>query len=361
MMVPMFGVGRGSGISGPGITITRESDVRMGYLASVLLIASVLSFCVSVLFFGCDVYVATPILAIPFLATGIISYIIGRRWIILIPAIAMAVVAYLFDPRISLLVIYLLICTGGIVVITGIVQRFLFYRVLSSIVRRDSGNGPGLPDRIVPFVLDIPDCVDVRRLTLDTDVRRNGIPWDDVVRTVVLSLVPCAFLWFFMFLDPAFRSDTEGLHMFALTVILYIAALVMPSTILSTLGVRIGSDIRDHRISDGLVGAVVRVLIPLLVALVFVGVLVSVNGAILYHVLISLVMVAVIITLVSVMYYTRCEASVVRDIVSKWSVFHPADIDSGYGEPSKKVGNDFPGTPVRDPRSCFGRNGDQKY
>ena len=47
----MFGVGRGSGISGSGITITRESDVRMGYLASVLLIASVLSFCASVLFF----------------------------------------------------------------------------------------------------------------------------------------------------------------------------------------------------------------------------------------------------------------------------------------------------------------------
>ena len=135
----------------------------------------------------------------------------------------------------------------------------------------------------------------------------------------------------------------------------------MPSTILSTLGVRIRSDIRDHRLSDGLMGAVVRVLIPLFVALVFVGVLVSVNGAILYHVLISLVMVAVIITLVSVMYYTRCEASVVRDIVSKWSVFHPADIDSGYGEPSKKGGSDFPGTPVRDPRSCFGRNGDQKY
>ena len=38
MMVPMFGVGRGSGISGPGITIMRESDVRMGYLASALLI-----------------------------------------------------------------------------------------------------------------------------------------------------------------------------------------------------------------------------------------------------------------------------------------------------------------------------------
>ena len=361
MMVSMFGVGGGSETSGPGITVMRESDVRMGYLVSALLIASVLSFCVAVLFFGCNVYVVTPILSVPFLVTGVISYIIGRRWLMFIPAVVVAAVAYLFDPRCSLFVIHLLICTEGVVVITGIMQRFLFYRVLSSIGRRDSGNRFALPDKIVPFVLDIPDCVDVRRLTLDTDVRRNGIPWEDVVRTTVLSLVPCTFMWLLMFLDPAFRVDAEGLHTFASTVILYIAALVMPSTILSTLGVRIGSDLRDHRLSDDLMGTATRMLIPLLVALVFVGILVSVNGAVLYHFLTSLVMVVVIITMVSVMYYTRCEASVVRDIVSKWSVFHPADIDSGYGEPSKKGGSDFPGTPVRDPRSCFGRNGDQKY
>jgi len=69
----------------------------------------------------------------------------------------------------------------------------------------------------------------------------------------------------------------------------------------------------------------------------------------------SFAMVAVSIVASSVMYFIRNESAVLKDITSKWKDFRPVEVYSGYGAPGETSSMDdgIPGTPRRDPRSCF--------
>ena len=360
MNIPKVGGNKGS-TNGKGPVLLRETDVRTGYLFLILLLASVVSIVLVVSSTDNSIYGVLPILATPFFVLGIVSYVVSRRWMVIIIALAVAAAAYLVGPEYALFILHLFICSEGVAVTVSIVQRSFFYRILSSVEGMNVKGRLNAFDRVVLFLFNIPPDVDTRRITMDTGIRRKGIPWMDMIRTMAMALVLCAFLWIYMFLDPAFRVQTDGLPVYTLTIILYIAALVMPWTVFSSLDVRITTDYCDFRLFDGLMETMKRMFLPAIVALVFLGVALSVGGYTFYYVLMSLAMIVLIVTVTSLMYYLCSEASVVKDVVSKWKAFHPADIDSGYGDQVGKVNGEFPGTPKRDPRSCFGRSGDQKY
>ena len=95
--------------------------------------------------------------------------------------------------------------------------------------------------------------------------------------------------------------------------------------------------------------------LPIFAALIFLIIAVSSGPDNFYYVAMSLVMIVVMITFTSIMYYTSNEVVVVNDIVDKWGVFHPSSIYSGYSEAGKKstLDDGVPGTPRRDPSECF--------
>ena len=223
-------------------------------------LASVVSFVLVVSLTDNSIYGVLPILATPFFVLGVVSYIVSRRLMVFIITVAVAAVAYLIGPEYALFILHMFICSEGVVVTVSIVQRSLFYRILSSV------EGMNVKGRLNAFICHpVPVHIlrlDTRRITMDTGIRRKGIPWMDMIRTTAMALVLCVFLWIYMFLDPAFHVQTDGLPVYTLTIILYIAALVMPWTVFSSLDVRITTDYRDFRLFDGLMETMKRMFLP---------------------------------------------------------------------------------------------------
>lgn len=361
MKLPEIRISDGSVVTGPELSIMRKTDVVLGYLTLFLMVLTFIATVILVTFTDITVYRGMPILAIPFFVTGVIKYISERRWIAALAVFVMTVVAYVFDPVYAVFMLYVFVCAEGVAVVVEIIQRLIFYRFLTTVEMVNVKGKLTLMDHVILFLFNIPPDIDTRRITMDTSVRRDRIPWLDMAQTMVIALVLCVFLWIYMFLNPAFYVNTTGIPIHTFTIILYIAVLVMPWTIFNSLDVRITTDYRDFRLFSGLLETMKRMFLPSVAALFFLGIALSVGGFTFYYIGMSIVMIVVIIAFTSAMYYTRNEASVVRDIVSKWRVFHPADIYSGYDGTVRSGDGDFPGTPRRDPRSCFRGNGNQKY
>jgi hypothetical protein len=66
-------------------------------------------------------------------------------------------------------------------------------------------------------------------------------------------------------------------------------------------------------------------------------------------------MIAVIVGLTSVLYYTGNESGVVKDVKEKWSDFHPTKMYAGYEESGQapSLDEDVPGTPKRPLKPCL--------
>lgn len=351
----------GSSVSSD-LCLLKQEDLRTAYLTLFLMVSCALAIVALVMITDISVYELLPLSAIPFFVTGFINYVLSRRWITALFIVVATVLCYLIEPIVALFMLYVFVCAEGVAVTVELIQRVLFYRVLSVVERVNVKRKLTPWDRVVVFLFNIPCDLDTRNLVMDNSVKREGLPWRDMMQTMVLALVLCVFLWIYMFLNPAFYGGTSGIPIYTFTIILYLAVLVMPWSIFGALDVRIETDHRDFKLYRGLLETMKRMFLPSMAALVFLALAVSNGGHALYYVGMSIVMIFVIIVFTSLMYYTRNEASVVNDIVSKWSIFHPADIYSDYvmGERSYEK-EDFPGTPVRDPRSCFNRKVDQKY
>ncbi|MGN0098217.1 MAG: hypothetical protein ACI38Y_02685 [Candidatus Methanomethylophilaceae archaeon] len=351
----------GSEMIGPELVSMNKTDVRMGYLTLFLFVASLITVIITTLSTDLSLYVVTPVLVLPFLVAGVVSFVSEHRWVTLILIVSVTCVAYIIGPAYSILVLCLSVCSEGISVLSGLVQRLLFYRILTSVETINIRERRSVSDRVVSFMFNIPADLDARDIVMETGVHRKSFPWNDMLRTLSFASVPCAFLWIYIFLDPAFGVQTDGISVHILTIVLYIIAISMPWTIFGALDVRIVTANRDFGLSDGLMETLKRMFMPLLFVLVILGVALSVDVHTMCNALMSLAMVVIITVTASSMYHMHNQLSVIRDIVSKWAIFHPADLCSGYNGPIGKVKEDLPGTPERDPRSCFDRSGDQKY
>ena len=350
-------------VSRSDLDLMKEEDRRKAYLTAILMVSCFLAVFVFNLATDFTVYGLLPIIAVPFFVLGFINYVLNKRWFAAIFVAVATLVCYLIEPVLALFMLYIFVCAEGVATTVELIQRLIFYRILVIVERVNIVGKPSVWDRVVVFLFNIPCDLDTRNLTMDSTVRRKGLPWRDMSETMVIALVLSVFLWIYMFLNPAFYTGTSGISIYTFTIVLYIAVLVMPWSIFSALDVRIGTEYRDFKLYKGLLETMKRMFLPSMAALIFLALAVSDGGQTLYYILMSIVMIVVIIAFTSVMYYTHNEASVVNDIEGKWKVFHPADIYSDFGGRDHPAGMDdmFPGTPMRDPRSCFDRTGDQKY
>lgn len=343
----------------PELSLIRQKDVIAGWLTLALAIASFVTLAAMVFVFDMSVYESIPVIAIPFFVTGSVSYIIGHRFVEALAIVGISVVFYLIDPALVIPLLYILVCAGGVAITVEIIQRLLFYRILRSVEQVNSKRRLNLFDKVVVFLFNIPCDLDTRNLLMDHQLRRSGLPWKDMFYTMMLALCLCVFLWIYMFLNPAFAVDTPGALIHTFTIILYVQVLVMPWGIFGSLNVRVGTEFRDFRLYSGLLETTKRMFLPAMLALLFLAVAFSSGSYTLYYVAMSIVMIVVTCVFASAVYYTRNEASVVNDITSRWRAFHPVDMYSGFGEETASSRDAVPGTPTRDPRSCF-RDFDQK-
>lgn len=330
-------------------------DVRMGYAALAVSAVSVLVLILLCAFTDHGFHDVSFILTAPFVVTGFISHILGRRKVALTITLAVALIIYLLWPGATPIALMVLPGIRGLLEITAIAQRLLFREVVSSVETINTGRAQSLGDRTVRFLFGIPSDLDARYLAMDTSLCRRHVPYGDLAQTLIISLVPCMFLWTAMVLDPVFRTDAH-LSVHIMTFVMYIVAISLPWTIFASPNVRI----RRFTLSEGLSGTMWRMLLPLSIILIVLAVVLSADLQVIGNILLSLVMTAVMVTIVSSVYYIRDEVPVVRSVVGEWTASHPTGLDSGYGD---VVGtrDDVPGTPVRDPGSCFVDEKDQKY
>ena len=339
----------------PKIDLLSKRDKITLLLFICLFVGSLVALWYLIAYQDLTIYSALPTMAIPFFVIGVIFYIIRRRFIAVIAVAAISLVAYLLLPVSVLFIVYLLVCTEGVAQMVEIIQRGTFYSILASIERVNVKDALSLKDKLIVFLFNIPVDIDTRNLKIDKNIIVDKIPWKDMLFSMMLALLFCMFLWIYLFLNPSFDIGLQGVPIYTFTIVLYLSMVVMPWSIFSTLNARIDTEYRAFKIYSGFLGTFARMFLPIFAALIFLIIAVSSGPDNFYYVAMSLVMIVVMITFTSIMYYTSNEVVVVNDIVDKWGVFHPSSIYSGYSEAGKKstLDDGVPGTPRRDPSECF--------
>ncbi len=337
------------------ISLLRRSDRLTVLSFCILFVASLVAFWYIQVYHGFTTYTALPVMAIPFFIIGLAFYFISKRYLAAVFILALSVVAFFILPTSVLFIVYLLVCTEGVAQLVEIIQRAIFYDILDSIEHVNIKQRLTLKDKAVVFLFNVPVDLDTRNLVIDRSITRNKLPWKDMFNSMMLALLFCMFLWIYLFLNPNFALGTEGVPIYTFTIVLYLSLIVMPWSIFSTFNARIDTEYRDFKLYSGILGTFKRMFLPVFAALIFLIIAVSEGPDNLYYVGMSLIMIVVIISFTSVMYYTTNEISVVGDILDKWNEFQPSELYSGYTEVGRKSSLDdgVPGTPRRDPSDCF--------
>lgn len=337
------------------ISLLRKNDKTIGILFLVLLAASFVAFLLLALTDEFTIYTSLPVMAVPFFVIGAIFYIVNRRFIALGVIAVLSLIAYLIMPDSVLFILYLLVCAEGVAMVVEVFQRLIFYEILSRIEQINVKEKTDIVDKLIMFFFNIPVDLDTRNLKIEADLSRNKLPIEDMVSCMIISLLFCMFLWIYLFLNPMFSFETEGVPIYTFTIILYISALVMPWTVFSTVNARIETDYRSFKLYDGFMSTFKRMFLPAFAAVLFLIFALYTGPENLYYILMSMAMIIVMTIFTSAMYFTSNELSMVNDILDKWGEFHPTEIYSGFDSVRRKssLKDDIPGTPRRNPSECF--------
>ncbi len=302
-----------------------------------------------------SVYQSLPAMATPFFVIGLIYYFLNKRYLAVVFILALSVALFFVLRENVLFIVYLLICAEGVVQLVEIIQRVIFYPIMTAVEKVNIKKKMSITDRLVVFFFNIPVDLDTRSLIIDRDIKINKLPWKDMFYTMMLALLFCMFLWIYMFLNPSVSLGTTGVPIYTFTIILYLSAIVMPWTIFSTMDARISTEYRDFKLYSGFLNTFKRMFLPVFAALIFLLTALSSGPENLYYVGMSLIMIVAMIVFTSVMYFTSNVGTIVTDIMDKWEEFHPSEIYSRFGSKDSESSLDdgVPGTPRRDLGDCF--------
>ena len=342
-----------------GISLVRKFD-------KLIMAVSAVSFLIALAYVlyeetrgGYLMYDMMPLLALPFFICGVIFYVRSKYWVLLILAAA-AVVLWFLDIPLTLIFLFLFVMIGasGVVALVDALQRVIFYQVLRTIEYINVKERLTLKDKVVAFLVNVPEDLDTRNITMDYELSRTKIPWKEVGSSISLGLMVGMFLWIYISMNPTFmdRGDYTSIPMLMFTLILYIPVIVMPWSIFRSLNVRIETNYRDFKIYNGIRATLQRIALPIVAALFFVLAAINTSdvNTVAFYILLSAAMIVAIVTIVSVLYYWVFEAVTINDIISKWKMFRPVPVFVGLETDVKKSWDDVPGTPRRD-KADFGK------
>lgn len=294
------------------------------------------------------------VISAPFFMIGIIQYIRRGRWYyFIVIAVVSALLHFLLhlDMTIIFFIDFTLVGSVGVVTVVEIMQRFIFYRVVQSVEYLNVKDDLTLWDKLVSFVFSIPSDLDTRNITMDYNLKRASIPWNEIKETMSLGLMIGTFLWIYLSMNPAIMDFDSLSHapLYLFSLVLYIPIVVMPWSIFRSLNVRVETKYRDFTIYGGIKETLKRMAIPVLAAFMFILIAVNENGivSVLGFIVLSVIINMMIIGLTSAVYYAFFEGRIVDDIVSKWKIFRPVALMMDINDKAKKK-KEFPCTPTRD-------------
>ena len=337
-----------------GLSVVRLTD-KLTLLVWVLSLVV----CAAVSIFYFQITEVIWAFSLPFVVAGAFYMIFRRNFIALILIIVFLGVTFFLTYKEHEFVIYIatFICFGavGVSSVVDAIQRIIFYRVLADIRSVNVSKKPKLRAKLVAFVFSVPHDLDTRNIMADMVLRSRKFPWRDLLVTIGLSMVVGMFFWIYISFNPSFvnLSDSSNFtvtesSLMMFTVMLYVPVIIMPFSIFRSMNVRIGTNFRDFKLYNGAVSTVQRMAIPVAAALIFVILAVSTSKdivAVLAFIGISALMILIIVSVTSIIYFYGMEATIASSIARKWKLFMPVSLLDSLKE--REPEEDFPGTPTR--------------
>ena len=241
---------------------------------------------------------------------------------------------------------------AGVVRLVAVAQRFLFYRVVSSVEYLNVRTDLSLWDRVVAFVFNISGDLDTRNLEIDENVKRASLPWGEIWASMKVSFLIGVFIWIYLSMNPSWMQfeSLSNVPVYMFAVMMYIPLIVLPFSIFMSLNVRIETRYRDFKIYDGIKGTLMRMAIPIFAAFMYILVAVNKNGFqdVLVFIVMSVAFNLVITVASCLVYYKGFESRVIDSIISHWNSFRPVQMLMGVKGTEDDMREDVPGTPVRD-------------
>lgn len=335
------------------MSLIRPRDKMLATIFLISLLACVIALIVISFFKDVDITWVATFLAAPFFLAGIFVYIQYKKWIYILALIGLDVAMYFLG--VSYMIIFFIsfafVGAAGVVGIVVLLQRVLFYRVINSVEYINIKDKLSIGDKVVLFLFNIPRDLDTRTVTINYNLKRASIPWNEMAETMSLGLMLGMFLWIYILMNPAFMDTTtlQDTPAFMFSLVLFIPLLVLPFAVFKSLNARVETRYRDFKLYDGVKETLKRMAVPIFASFMFI--LLAINeisiGVVVAFIVMSVVFNVVIIGLTSLFFYFMFEAPLVDDIVSKWKVFRPVEMLMDVGNDVKSVDN-IPATPKRD-------------
>ena len=336
--------------------MVRREDRMMLYIFLASLIICAAAFFVLLYTETMELAAALPIMSVPFLIVGLVTYVHGAMWKALLVAIAVpAGLFFLSVPLLALFfVAFLLVGCVGVVSVAVVFQRYLFFSVIAAVEYANIKPKLSLWERLVVFAFNVPPDIDTRKITMEYNLKRSGIPVKEMLRTMSFAFLVGVSLWIYLSMNPAFMEDVKLYEapIFVFSLIMFIPLIVLPWTPFKSLNVRVTTNYRDFSLYGGAVETLRRMAIPVFAIAMF---LIIASTHVDVYVVLGFIASSVVFNMVvvaasCVIFYLFFESAFVDDAVTKWKLFRPVPItaeledddDKGYSEEGE------PGTPERD-------------
>ena len=335
------------------LSLVRNDDRTMLYIFLISLAVCVAMFFALTITSTLEIGWALMLISVPFFVMGLITYAQKGMWksLIVILIISAALLYFYVAPLVMFFVAFLLVGCVGVVSVAVVLQRYVFFSVISSVEYINVKSKLSLWERLVIFAFNIPPDIDTRKITMDHNLKRSGIPFREMLETMFFAFLVGVALWINLSMNPAFMTDIRLYEapIFVFSLIMFIPLIVLPWTPFKSLNVRITTGYRDFSLYGGAVETLRRMAIP--VFAVFVFIMVAVNrtslAVVIGFIASSVVFNMIVVAASAVIYYLLFESSFVDDAAIKWKIFRPIPISTDLSDNDVSA-IELPGTPARD-------------
>jgi hypothetical protein len=335
------------------LSMVRKVDKAMLYLFFGMLILCAIVFVGLLYTETMNTAGALPVLSVPFLIVGLATYVHERMWKALLVAIAVpAALFFLNVPLMALFfVAFLLVGCVGVVSVAVTLQRYVFFAVISSVEYINIKEKLSFWDRLVRFAFNVPPEIDTRKITMEYNMKRSGIPVKELMQTMFFAFLVGIALWIYLSMNPAFMYEVKLYEapIFVFSLVMFIPLLVLPWTPFKSLNVRITTSYRDFSLYRGAVETLRRMAIPVFAIVIFMLIAATRIELTteLTFIAASVVFNLIVTAASSIIFYLFFESAFVDDAVSKWKLFRPMPITAELEHDNDDNKEDI-GTPERD-------------
>jgi hypothetical protein len=337
------------------LSLVRKGDRMILYLFLVLLIVSASVMVFLIVTDTVDHSMALMLISVPFLMIGLVTYVRESMWKALLIALAVPAALFWLDIDFILLffVAFLMVGCTGVVAVAAVLQRMVFFSVISAVEYFNVKDKTTLWEKLVAFLFNIPPNIDTRKITMDYNMKRTGIPFKEMGETMSFAFMVGIALWIYLSMNPAMITsgfDLMTAPIFIFSLVMFIPLLVLPWTPFKSLNVHIKTNYRDFSIYKGGMATIRRMAVPAIAVFMFIALAVNNTDPliVLGFIATSVVFNMLVVAASSIVFYLFFERTFVEDAVSKWKVFRPVPILLELGDTGEIETKDHPGTPGRD-------------